>query len=74
MEGKHFVGGPVDQAGKAYRRTRETAKGESAFWLRWRYRSLTRRRDHLDNTGLAVLKAVGDELGDRGLEPPVVIG
>jgi hypothetical protein len=72
MKGKHFAGGPVEQASKAYRHAREATGVESAFWLRWRYRHLTRRRDQLDGAGLVVLKAVTDELQCRGLELPEV--
>ena len=66
------AGGPVEQAGEVYLGARDDARANSGFWLRWRYRSLTRKRDQLDVVGLATLRAVGDELEHRGLDLPEV--
>jgi hypothetical protein len=65
-------GGPVEIAGRAYLEERTTAGRMSPFWLRTRYRRLMRQRTTLDDNGMAALKAVRDEIEDRGHELPEV--
>jgi hypothetical protein len=63
------AGGGLDAVATAYRTAAADARMLTPMMLRWRYRRLRRQAPH-DSTRLAQLRAIGEELAARGLEPP----
>ena len=60
----------LKQAEVAYRSARAEAKGMTRSWLNFRCRSLARQTADDDSVGLAALKALRDELAERGHPVP----